>query len=51
VEPYAYLPLDPGTLNKRTKRKAVGQWRGVVRAAQAGAKQGSAGRGGGKKRV
>lgn len=49
VEPYAYLPLDPASLNKRTKRKAVGQWRGVVRAAQAGAKQGSAGRG--KKRA
>jgi ribosomal RNA-processing protein 12 len=47
VEPYAYVPLDPASLNKRTKRKAVGQWRGVVRAAQAGAKQ--AGRGGKKK--
>lgn len=44
VEPYAYLPLNPASLNKRTKRKAVGQWRGVVRAAQAGAKAASKGK-------
>jgi len=36
VQPYSYLPLDPKLLNKRTNKKAAGQFKSIVTAAKKG---------------
>ncbi|XP_009860563.2 RRP12-like protein [Ciona intestinalis] len=41
VQPYAYLPLDSSVLNKRKRKKAAGQYKGIVRAAKKGAESGA----------
>lgn len=36
-DPYAYLPLNPRMLNRKSKNKAVSQFEKVVNAAKRGA--------------
>ncbi|PRP88643.1 hypothetical protein PROFUN_02739 [Planoprotostelium fungivorum] len=38
VQPFAYMPLDPKLLNKRTNKKAAGQLKSIVNAAKKGSK-------------
>lgn len=40
-DPYAYVPLQRGVLNKRKKAKGVGQLRGIVKGARKGALKGA----------
>lgn len=40
VDPYAYLPLKRTALNKRKKMKSAGQFKNIIKAAQAGAQKG-----------
>jgi ribosomal RNA-processing protein 12 len=44
-DPYAYVPLQKGALNRRKKAKYAGQFENVVKAAQSGADQGAKGKG------
>lgn len=44
-DPYAYVPLSHGSLNKRKASKSAGEWSGLVNAARKGAKSGSKSRG------
>ncbi|KAM4703390.1 RRP12-like protein [Rhinophrynus dorsalis] len=39
-DPYAYIPLNKANLNRRKKAKMQGQFKGLVKAAQRGAKTG-----------
>lgn len=39
-DPYAYIPLNMGKLNKRKKAKLQGEYKGIVRAVQKGASKG-----------
>ncbi|NP_001075884.1 RRP12-like protein [Xenopus tropicalis] len=39
-DPFAYIPLNKATLNRRKKAKMQGQFKGLVRAAQRGAQSG-----------
>lgn len=40
VDPYAYVKLNPGDLNRRNRRRAVGKYDKIVNAAQQAAKRG-----------
>ncbi|GAB0088077.1 RRP12-like protein [Sergentomyia squamirostris] len=40
-DPYAYIPLDKSTLNKRKKAKSAGQFKNIVQGARKGAAAGS----------
>uniref|UniRef100_A0A7G3B2B6 Uncharacterized protein n=1 Tax=Lutzomyia longipalpis TaxID=7200 RepID=A0A7G3B2B6_LUTLO len=40
-DPYAYIPLDKSTLNKRKRAKSAGQFRNIVQGARKGAAAGS----------
>ena len=40
MDPYAYIPLDRQTLNKRKKAKFKGQFKNIVKSAKKGASQG-----------
>ncbi|XP_017778728.1 PREDICTED: RRP12-like protein [Nicrophorus vespilloides] len=40
VDPYAYVPLERSTLNKRKKTKRLGQFKNIIGAARLGAKKG-----------
>ena len=44
-DPYAYVPLSHGSLNKRKAAKSAGEWSGLVKAARKGAKSGIKSRG------
>jgi ribosomal RNA-processing protein 12 len=45
LEPFAYMPLDPSTMNKRGgRKKATAQYESVVRGAKKGAQSGAKGR-------
>jgi len=44
-DPYAYVPLSHGSLNKRKAAKSAGEWSGLVKAARKGAKSGMKSRG------
>jgi len=37
LEPFAYLPLDPKSLNRRNKKRSGGQFKNIVAAAKKGA--------------
>jgi ribosomal RNA-processing protein 12 len=39
-DPYAYVPLDFGKLNKRKKAKLTGQFSGIMSAARKGVQRG-----------
>ncbi|XP_066153745.1 RRP12-like protein [Euwallacea fornicatus] len=41
LDPYAYVPLQRSTLNKRKKTKGMGQMRGIVKGAKRGALKGA----------
>ena len=40
-DPFAYVPLQKSTLNKRKRAKNAGQFKGLVKAAKTGASIGS----------
>ncbi|XP_059611587.1 RRP12-like protein [Phlebotomus argentipes] len=40
-DPYAYIPLDKSTLNKRKRAKSAGQFKSIVKGARKGAAAGS----------
>ena len=39
-DPYAYVPLQKSSLNRRKKAKFEGQFKGLVKAAEKGSSQG-----------
>ncbi|CAH1156050.1 unnamed protein product [Phaedon cochleariae] len=41
MDPYAYMPLQRSTLNKRKKHKIAGQYKNIVKAAKLGAVKGA----------
>ena len=40
LEPYAYIPMDRQLLNKRKRKKVIGELKNVIRSAKKGAKAG-----------
>jgi len=40
-DPYAYVPLQKGALNRRKRAKFEGQFKGLVKAAEKGSTKGS----------
>ncbi len=47
-DPFAYVPLNKSSLNKRKRQKFEGQFSSIVKSAKKGAAQGRKNRGGGK---
>ena len=50
-DPYAYIPMQKSSLNKRKRQKFEGQFKNVVKSAKAGAARGTKNRGKDRKNV